>query len=179
MVAPVALSIFLWIIFFICRRSFLRDGPTVWQTCRCPLFPTAAGKVVSKNAMQDNILEAARLLGVPHAAPDGSERVSGHSLRVTGAQGLVLRGWDLWTVQLHGRWGSDVVKRYVRESPLTAVALGRGPAARQDLDLEAVVSAVVRELQPRVRVEPAAVQSAVCLSTAAGVPPHRERCGAT
>ena len=66
-----------------------------------PLFPTAAGKVVSKNAMQDNILEAARLLGVPHAAPDGSERVSGHSLRVTGAQDLVLRGWGLWTVQLH------------------------------------------------------------------------------
>ena len=139
-----------------------------------PLFPSASGTVVAKNSMQDNIIEAARLLGVPQAAPDGSERVSGHSLRVTGAQGLVLRGWELWTVQLHGRWGSDVIKRYIRESPLAAVASGRGPAARQDLDLEAVVSAVVRELQPRVSVEPAAVQRAVCLSAAAGQPPHHE-----
>ena len=136
-----------------------------------PLFPSASGTVVAKNSMQDNIIEAARLLGVPQAAPDGSERVSGHSLRVTGAQGLVLRGWELWTVQLHGRWGSDVIKRYIRESHIAAVASGRGPAARQDLDLEAVVSAVVRELQPRVSVEPAAVQRAVCLSAAAGQPP--------
>ena len=63
-----------------------------------PLFPMASGTVVAKTAMQDCIIEAARLLGLPRVAPDGSERVSGHSLRVSGVQGLVLRGWDLWTV---------------------------------------------------------------------------------
>ena len=85
-----------------------------------------------------------------------------------------MRGWDLWTVQLHGRWGSDVVKHYVRDSPLTAMASGRSPAARQGLDLEAVVSAILREVQPKERVDPAAVQRAVCLSTAAGQPPLTE-----
>ena len=80
-----------------------------------PLFPDALGKVVAKANMQDSIIEAGRLLGLARSAPDGSERLTGHSLRVTGAQGLVIRGWDLWTVQLHGRWGSDVIKRYIRD----------------------------------------------------------------
>ena len=139
-----------------------------------PLFPRADGAVVDKNAMRDTIIEGARLLGISQAAPDGTERVSGHSLRVTGAQGLVIRGWDLWTVQLHGRWGSDVIKRYVRDSPLAAVASGRGPAARQGLDLEAVVAAISRIVQPQGRVEPAVVQEAVCPSTSAGQPPLAE-----
>ena len=114
------------------------------------------------------------MLRVERVSPDGSERVTGHSLRVTGAQGLVVRGWDLWTVQLHGRWGSDVIKRYVRDSPLAAVASGRGPAARQDLDLEAVVAAVSRIVQPLGRVEPTAVQEAVCPSAVVGQPPLAE-----
>ena len=139
-----------------------------------PLFPRADGQVVEKHAMRDTIIEGARLLGVAQSAPDGSERVTGHSLRVTGAQGLVIRGWDLWTVQLHGRWGSDVIKRYVRDSPLAAVAAGRGPAARQELDLEAVVAAVSRIVQPSGRVAPAVVQEAVCPSTAASQPPLAE-----
>ena len=149
--------------------------PHRWQgeeaDASLPLFPTASGKVVSKSAMQDTIVEAGRLLGIARAAPDGSERITGHSLRVTGAQGLVMRGWDLWTVQLHGRWGSDVIKRYARDSSLNAAALGLGPASRQGLDLEAVVAAVLRKVQPSERVRPATVQSAVCLSTVAGAPP--------
>ena len=136
-----------------------------------PLFPSAEGKVVMKAAMQDCIVECGRLLGINRSAPDGSERITGHSLRVTGTQGLVMRGWDLWTVQLHGRWGSDVIKRYARDSPLAAVASGRGPAARHDLDLEAVVAAVVSKLQPSERVQPAVVESAVCLRPTAGAPP--------
>ena len=136
-----------------------------------PLFPSAEGTVVTKAAMQDCIVEAGRLLGIQRSAPDGSERITGHSLRVTGAQGLVMRGWDLWTVQLHGRWGSDVIKRYVRDSPLAAVASGRGPASGHGLDLEAVVEAVVRKLQPSERVRPAAVRSVVCIRPAEGAPP--------
>ena len=124
--------------------------------------------------MHDTIVEAGRLLGLARSAPDGSERITGHSLRVTGAQGLVMRGWDLWTVQLHGRWGSDVIKRYARDSSLNAAASGLGPANRQGLDLEAVVAAVLRKVQPLERVRPATVQSAVCLSPVAGAPPLAE-----
>ena len=152
--------------------------PTLWPAgiadTSLPLFPSVAGKVVEKHCMKDTICEGARLLGIAQAAPDGSERVTGHSLRVTGAQGLVIRGWDLWTVQLHGRWGSDVIKRYIRDSPLAAVAAGRGPAARQELDLEAVVAAVNRIVQPLGRVVPATVQEAVCPSTVVGQPPLAE-----
>ena len=52
-----------------------------------PLFPSASGAVVNKDAMTATILETARLLGCPLSSPDESARISGRSLRVTGAQG--------------------------------------------------------------------------------------------
>ena len=83
-----------------------------------PLFPTSTGTVVVKQAMSDTIVEAASRLGVPLASPDKSARVSGHSLRVTGAQGLSRAGVEVWAIQLLGRWGSSAVLGYVREVPL-------------------------------------------------------------
>ena len=56
-------------------------------------------------------------------------------------------GWHLWTVQLHGRWGSEVVKRYFRDSPLASAALTSstsGPS--RELDVEALVAAVVSKM---------------------------------
>ena len=53
-----------------------------------PLLPTVLGAACTKDAMRATIVRAAARLGVELAAPDGSERVSGHSLRATGAQGL-------------------------------------------------------------------------------------------
>ena len=75
-----------------------------------PLFPDARGEVCDKEAVTAVIVEAGRLLGVTEPV-DGSERLSGHSLRVTGAQGLARLGVDLWAIQLIGRWGSEKVKR--------------------------------------------------------------------
>ena len=84
------------------------------------------------------------------SAPDGSERVTGHSLRVSGAQGLARLGWDLWAIQLHGRWHSDVVKHYVREAHLAPVGgaahPGDGPTVEQ------MVEAVLRKLGKHRRV---------------------------
>ena len=97
--------------------------------------------------MAEVIRKAGSILGVSVASPDGSERITGHSLRVSGAQGLVHLGWHLWTVQLHGRWGSDVVKHYIRDSPLSSAALSSssdGPS--RELDVEALVAAVVSKL---------------------------------
>jgi hypothetical protein len=60
-----------------------------------PLFPAADGSVVSKEKMTDTIVEAARRLGLPVIALDGSARVSGHSLRATGAQDVTyLFAWN-------------------------------------------------------------------------------------
>ena len=126
--------------------------------------------------MADTIIEAGRLLGVPRSSPDGSERITGHSLRVTGAQGLVMRGWDLWTVQLHGRWGSDVVSRYVQDSPLIAAAsCSPSSSGWAGFELEAVVGAV-SQLAPAERSGPRSVEAVADRCDAAslvdsGLPP--------
>ena len=106
-----------------------------------PLFPTEAGEVVSKEAMTATLLRAATYLGVPAAAPDGSERVGGHSLRPTGAQGLARLGLDLWSIQLLGRWGSSAVQGYAREASLEAAA-GWAARAGSNVDLESVLGQV-------------------------------------
>ena len=87
-----------------------------------PFFPASDGNVVSKEGVTETIIQAARKLQVPLATPDGSERISGHSLRVTGAQGLTVAGLDAWAVQLLGRWGSDTVLTYIRAVPLKKAA---------------------------------------------------------
>ena len=69
--------------------------------------------------MTSTIVGAARRLGMADL-PDGSQRVTGHSLRSTGAQGLVLLGWRTDAVQLMGRWQSEAVKRYTRDAALHA-----------------------------------------------------------
>ena len=70
-----------------------------------PLFPSEDGSVCSKEAITETFRAAARCVGVPLVSPDGSEKISGHTLRVTGAQGLARLGLDLWAIQLFGRWG--------------------------------------------------------------------------
>ena len=100
-----------------------------------PLFPTCTGGVVKKEAMIETIQKAGEALGISCEAPDGSERLSGHSLRVTGAQGLAELGWHLWAIQLQGRWGSETVKKYLRESPLAHPVA----TTSQSMDLEALI----------------------------------------
>ena len=77
------------------------------------------GEAVTKNAMVDTISIASRRLGVVDS-PDGTLRVTGRSLRSTGAQGLIHLGWRPDAVQLMGRWMSEAVKRYTRDAALFA-----------------------------------------------------------
>lgn len=60
-----------------------------------PLFPDANGKPCSKEAMAATMVQAGHLLKVPLQTTNGSERISEHSLRVTGAQGLAHLGLDM------------------------------------------------------------------------------------
>ena len=100
-----------------------------------PLFPDAQGRVVTKDAMTATIRTAAEKLGVRLDAADGSARVSGHSLRVSGAQGLARAGVDTWAIQLLGRWGSATVLEYVQAVPLElSSSWARAAAIRQSLD---------------------------------------------
>ena len=84
-----------------------------------PLFPNLRGEAVDKCSMTATIREAARRLGVVDG-PDGSDNITGHSLRCTGAQGLIRLGWRQDAVQLQGRWQSEAVKRYTRDAALYA-----------------------------------------------------------
>ena len=54
-------------------------------------------------------------------------RVNEHVCRVSGSQFLTRLGYPLETVQLIGRWGSDAVRRYVQEAPLSCAS---GSSAR-------------------------------------------------
>ena len=85
-----------------------------------PLFPDEHGNPVAKEAVVRTIEAGARRLGMTLESPDGAEKIGGHSLRVTGAQELARLGYHLWYVQLFGRWGSEVVRKYLREAPLDA-----------------------------------------------------------
>ena len=68
------------------------EGVADWDL---PLFPTKEGNVVMKEKMAATILEAARRLEVVTELADGSARVTGHSLRVSGAQGLARAGLEV------------------------------------------------------------------------------------
>ena len=116
-----------------------------------PLFPDEVGQHVVKAAAQDTIRAAAQKLGVPLASPDGAERVSGHSLRATGAQGLARRGLDLHSIQLLGRWGSEAVKGYVRDAEIDAASLRAASAssATATTDLDALLELLLLRLEAR------------------------------
>ena len=112
----------LWSQMLLLQRAFpqrWRDAKPDWDL---PLFPDAAGNPCSKQAVVATILTAADHLGIARASPDNTERVSGHSLRATGAQGLARAGLDVWRIQLLGRWGSDAVLGYIREAHLESSA---------------------------------------------------------
>ena len=47
--------------------------------------------------------------------------VTGHSMRVSGAQHLAAMGMELPLIQLLGRWSSNLIYRYVAESPLATL----------------------------------------------------------
>ena len=61
------------------------------------------------------------LLGLPLAGAAGNRTYGGHSCRVAGARYMASFDIDLLTIQLMGRWGSEVVLRYVADVPLTAI----------------------------------------------------------
>ena len=116
------------------------------QQKELPLFPALDGGFCDKVATVETICRAGDLLGVPRQSASGSERISGHSLRATGSQGLARMGLDLWAIQLLGRWGSDKVRSYVRSAQAESAAVWATQAAKQT-DLEDLLSALQAKLK--------------------------------
>ena len=64
-------------------------------------------------------MKMAELLGLEVQSQSGAPRFTCQSFRVTGAMFLASSGIDVWRIQIHGRWGSATVLKYVRLAPLT------------------------------------------------------------
>ena len=123
------------------QLSFLkRQFPAAWTddtpSWSLPLFPGIDGAACTKEGFVATIVEGARRLELPLMNPDSSRRVSGHSLRVGGAQGMTRLGFPLWSIQLLGRWGSDAVKGYVGDVALEAFTEATRDDRRAPVDLE-------------------------------------------
>jgi len=89
-----------------------------------PLFPDTRGYAAEKQHVSATVVAIAIALGLVGNETTGAQRFSGHTFRVTGAMYLASCGIDVWRIQLHCRWGSSSVLRYVRLAPLSgSVAL--------------------------------------------------------
>ena len=103
------------------------------------LFPNVFGKAVSKFDMTKALQEVAVSTGTEIFRQDGVLVVTSYSLRVTGAQFLTRLGLSKWGVQLFGRWGSDAVLGYIRDTPLCNLA-AVAPRLMQKKELEEVLA---------------------------------------
>ena len=112
---------------------------------RMPLFPSAAGMVLTKAATVEAVRSCIAQAGEPLTRVDGMgvarQRFGEHALRVSGAQALARGGMELYLIQLFARWGSSAVGRYVQQAPLAHQAGVAGKVASA-LSLLAVSQAV-------------------------------------
>ena len=84
------------------------------------LFPSPAGTSAAKRLVSATVEAIASKLGLPLRTQTGAPRFTGHSFRATGAVYMASSGIDIWRIQLHGRWGSAAVLRYVKLAPLSS-----------------------------------------------------------
>ena len=113
-----------------------------------PFFPDLRGGVCSKEAVAATLTEAAVKLGVDFENENG--KVTGHTMRVTGAQGLAAGGLDLWAIQLLGRWGSMAVKTYVRDAHLEQAEMWARKVG-QHKDLEDMITEIVEKVECKLK----------------------------
>ena len=99
-----------------------------------PLFPGTGSAVIAKTAVAITVTALATALELEIVdARTAAPRFSGHSFRATGAVFMASSGIDVWRIQLHGRWGSSTVLRYVRSAPL-ATNLALEATLKRDLE---------------------------------------------
>ena len=77
-----------------------------------PLITNKGGEVVTKEEMVTELRGFAAWLG------DADVHITGHSMRVTGAQRLALAGVSEGKIRLFGRWASRAMFKYTREALL-------------------------------------------------------------
>ena len=103
-----------------------------------PLFPTKSGLVLSHAASVRAIRAVAVKAGIPTTRTIDTtvlEKFGEHTPRVSGAQFFAaVLSWELYLIQLYGRWGSLAVARYVQDAPLA-----RASSASKGVSIEDVM----------------------------------------
>ena len=109
------------------------------MTYDTPLFPTHDGQHPGKKEVVIAFVELSVLAGTISRGTKHS--IGGHSARVTGARMLASLGLEISKIQLIGRWASDVILRYVADTPLDTVTrelrdliAGSSRGADEDID---------------------------------------------
>ena len=87
-----------------------------------PLFPDKHGKVADKATVVLALEATVKGYGEPTVGTNGSRLLGGHSFRVTGAQRLAAAGVEIIKIMVLARWSSEVVLRYVKDSPLIGLS---------------------------------------------------------
>ena len=142
--SPACVAHALWDQALLLRKRFpARFGDDGRPDTDLPACPDVYGKPVEKSRMVATIVRAAELLGCATSTADGAARITGHTLRVTGAQGLTRRGLDLYTVQILGRWGSLAIQGYVRDAHLLEASKRAASTGAQTVDLDTLIKAVI------------------------------------
>ena len=104
-----------------------------------PLWPTMDGTFTLK---KESVLTMQCL-----ATRTGTtDRITGHTCRVTGAQTMAKAGIDVWVIQSFCRWGSSAVLEYVRDCHLDG-ARGMAREVAKSLRIEAVREEVRGSIQ--------------------------------
>ena len=86
-----------------------------------PFFQDRLGRVLKKVKVVEAIVNIMKELDTMAPGQGGDQSWGGHSMRVSGARHLAAMGLEISLIQLIGRWGSEVVRRYVSDAPLSTV----------------------------------------------------------
>jgi len=103
-------------------RQYFGLGPGDAWPDSLPLFPTAEGSTVFKEAVVLTIEEIARRLALPVLGNAGDRLFGGRSFRVSGAKLLAAEGLPVEKIQSLARWSSNIVLRYIGEAHLADLA---------------------------------------------------------
>ena len=78
------------------------------------------------------VVKAYQYLELEYGSVGG--KVTGHGPRVYGAMRLAKAGYEIWRVQIFGRWGSAAVLRCLRDAPVGLdIGIAQRCASTQDL----------------------------------------------
>ena len=83
------------------------------------LFINTAYEQVRKNNMVKSMVTV--VMVVKGAVKDLIKSITGHSLRVSGAQFLARIGLEVMLIQILGRWDSNIILRYIADAPVANI----------------------------------------------------------